>query len=64
MQVICAWCEMFIRVKSPIGDKSVSHGICEDCYENFMNKVRLIKKKEGRTYGNDSIAGNEFNVRN
>lgn len=55
---------MFIRVKSPIGDKSVSHGICEDCYENFMNKVRLIKKKEGRTYGNDSIAGNEFNVRN
>lgn len=64
MQVVCAWCEMFIGVKGPIRDKSVSHGICGDCYKNFMNDINLIKKKEGRTYGDDSIARDEFNVGN
>ncbi|HSE84406.1 MAG TPA: hypothetical protein VLB01_07660 [Thermodesulfobacteriota bacterium] len=62
MQVVCAWCEMFIGVKSPIRDGSVSHSICGNCYENFMSEIRIIEKKEGRTYGDDSIARDEFNL--
>jgi hypothetical protein len=36
MKIICAWC------KQKIGDKpgqSVSHGICDECYKNFMEEL-------------------------
>jgi hypothetical protein len=64
MQVVCAWCEMFIGVKGPILDKSVSHGICEDCYEDFLNENKLIKQTEGRRYGNDRAGRDKFNAGN
>jgi hypothetical protein len=55
---------MFIGVKGPIRDGSVSHSICRNCYENFINEIRVIKRKEGRTYVNDTIARDEFSVGN
>lgn len=64
MQVVCAWCEIFVGVKSPIRDKSVSHGICKGCYENFIHEIKLIKQKESRGYGDDRAGRDRFNTGN
>ena len=62
MQVICSWCEIFIKEKSPFGDKSISHSICEECYKKVINEVvGKYKKSEGRLKHGGSKVGSTFN---
>ncbi len=51
---VCAWCKKVIGEKEPFEDKSVTHGICQDCYDlintsPICNKVKVgeIILKEG-----------------
>lgn len=39
MIVQCAWCLKMVGEKSPLKDKSVTHGICEECQTKMMEKV-------------------------
>ena len=35
MKVVCAWCGKDMREKEPLEDKSITHGMCEECYEKM-----------------------------
>jgi hypothetical protein len=35
---LCAWCKKLIR-ETPSSSQLVSHGICEDCREQFLEQV-------------------------
>ena len=48
MLVICSWCEKFIKEKEPLWDKSISHTICEGCYEKATVKIRRFEEREDR----------------
>ena len=49
---VCAWCKLEMGKVAPLGDKSVTHGICSDCKEEVKadNVVqfptRVIKPSE------------------
>jgi hypothetical protein len=52
MQVICSWCENFMREKEPLNDGSKSHGICKGCYQKATDEIqssasKYRKEKEG-----------------
>ena len=49
MQVICSWCGKFMKNKEPLRYKSISHGICEECYERVVNEIKRFKEQEERT---------------
>lgn len=40
MQVICAWCENFMREKEPFNNQTKSYGIYRECYQKVMDKVK------------------------
>lgn len=44
MIVKCAWCGKDMGEKPPYEDKSITHGICDECYRKA---VEDIKPKEG-----------------
>lgn len=49
-RIICAWCGKYLGEKEGIdGD---THGICPDCYEKEIGKIKT-KKKEKKN-GDDS----------
>jgi len=54
MRVICSWCRKSIREKEPLGDKSVSHGICEECSKKIKNEGtrfgERLKRREKRRF--------------
>ena len=41
MKIVCAWCKIVI---SDDGEEGVSHGMCDDCLEEQMEKI--IKEQE------------------
>ena len=41
MKVVCAWCTVILEDGS---DEKVSHGMCPDCFENWM--AEIDKQKE------------------
>ncbi|HXG31634.1 MAG TPA: hypothetical protein VNK81_08305 [Thermodesulfobacteriota bacterium] len=45
MRVICSWCGKSIKEKEPLGDKSVSHGICEGCSKKIKNGGTGFRKR-------------------
>lgn len=46
MIVQCAWCQRIMGEKAPLSDKSVSHGMCEKCYQEQMKEIKKMKLKE------------------
>jgi hypothetical protein len=48
MQIICSWCEKSIEEKEPLGDKSISHSICEGCYKKIGYEIKGFKDRLGR----------------
>jgi len=48
MLVICSWCDKFIKEKEPLWDKSISHTICEECYEKATVEIRRFEEREDR----------------
>ncbi|HSE83788.1 MAG TPA: sigma-70 factor domain-containing protein, partial [Thermodesulfobacteriota bacterium] len=45
MQVICSWCENFMREKVPFNDASKSHGICKECYKKVADETQGFTRK-------------------
>ena len=39
MKVICSYCRKRIGEKEPINDDSVSHGMCQECYDYYKEQV-------------------------
>ena len=39
MKVICSYCRKKIGEKEPINDDSVSHGMCQECYDYYKEQV-------------------------
>lgn len=35
MKVVCAWCKKDLGEKEPLEEKTVSHGMCEECYSSI-----------------------------
>jgi len=46
MQIICAWCEEFLREEEPIYDKSISHGICQKCYKKIKQEIKKLTSEQ------------------
>lgn len=44
IKIICSWCGRFIKEKEPLEDKSISDGICGECYEKARIKEMQILK--------------------
>lgn len=38
----CAWCKLLLGQIAPLGDKSVSHGICKECEKKMMREMDEI----------------------
>lgn len=38
MIVRCSWCGKKMGEKEPLGDKRVTHGICEKCKKEVMSR--------------------------
>jgi hypothetical protein len=61
MQIICSWCGKSIKEREPLGDKSISHSICEECYKKVGYEVKKFKERLERAL---QIAGREWgNIR-
>jgi len=39
VKVICSYCRKKIGEKEPINDDSVSHGMCQECYDYYKEQV-------------------------
>jgi hypothetical protein len=35
-----------MKNKEPLRYKSISHGICEECYERVVNEIKRLKEEE------------------
>lgn len=48
---VCCYCDKELGVKKPLEDKSVTHGICDDCFEQkpWLRKTQRTKPKNRRT---------------
>lgn len=46
MKVICSYCREEIGEKEPLEDDSLSHGMCQACYEYFQEQIRGISLDE------------------
>ena len=42
MKVICSYCRKKIGEKEPINDDSVSHGMCQECYDYYEEQIKGI----------------------
>jgi len=40
MRVICSWCGKSLGEKPPLDDKSISHGMCEECYKRELTGLK------------------------
>ena len=40
MKIKCAWCGKDMGEKDGKGVRGVSHGICRDCYNKFIAKIK------------------------
>ncbi len=38
MKIVCAWCGKDMGEKKPLKDKSVTHGMCEECLDKVEVK--------------------------
>jgi hypothetical protein len=55
MKVECAWCKKDLGSKEPLEDRSVSHGICPECYAREARGISpTINKEDG--HGSDGRA--------
>ena len=47
---VCAWCGKAMGEREPMEDKSITHGICPECYEKVTGKpytgISLTEKPE------------------
>jgi PAS domain-containing protein len=39
VKVICSYCRKRIGEKEPVNDDSVSHGMCQECYDYYKEQV-------------------------
>jgi PAS domain-containing protein len=39
VKVICSYCRKIIGEKEPINDDSVTHGICQECYDYYEEQL-------------------------
>jgi len=50
MKIICAWCKKIIEEgKEP--DEESSHGICPECYDKELAKLKKEEKYENLNWG-------------
>jgi PAS domain-containing protein len=38
MQAICSYCERDLGTREPLDDPSLTHGMCQDCFDHFANQ--------------------------
>ena len=38
MKRVCAWCQKSMGETEPLEDKSITHGMCPECYEDNVAK--------------------------
>ena len=50
MIVICSWCNKVTGEKSPFEDKSITHGICEECRRKVSEEIDLEDKVEAENH--------------
>jgi hypothetical protein len=37
----CAWCQRPLGESAPLGDKSVTHGVCQECERMLLDQCRV-----------------------
>ena len=42
MEVVCAWCKKDLGTKEPLEDTSVTHEMCQECYEEKTNEMPKV----------------------
>lgn len=45
MQIICSWCGKSIKEKEPLGNESISHSICEECYKKVGYEIKEFEER-------------------
>jgi hypothetical protein len=51
MRRVCCICGIFYGFKEPLEDDSETHGLCPECFENEMAKLKSLEEI-GTEYGN------------
>jgi PAS domain-containing protein len=46
MKVICSYCRKEMHEKEPFNDDSLTHGICEECYDYFKGQIKGLSLDE------------------
>lgn len=46
MKIICSWCKKDLGEKEPLGDSTISHGICDDCYLEILREANAEVEQE------------------
>jgi hypothetical protein len=41
MFTVCAWCKKDLGEKPPLDDKSITHGMCKECFDKEMEKIKV-----------------------
>ncbi len=41
MRIVCAWCNEDMGEKDVKGVGGVSHGLCQECFDNVASKGRM-----------------------
>ena len=41
----CAWCLKIMGESPPYSDKSVTHGMCEECEKKIMKEIKQEPKR-------------------
>ena len=56
MKVVCAWCGKDMGEKPPLEDKSITHGMCEDCLKKELKSAcRVVSPPEFRARLRDRL---------
>lgn len=61
MKIICAWCKKDMGETPEGGPDTVTHGICESCYEDAEEDLEEFLKE--RREGKNKPENHEFKIR-
>lgn len=48
----CATCLVLMGEKAPLADKSITHGMCEECLEKMMKDIEKMQRERKAVGGN------------
>ena len=55
MLCFCSWCNKALGEKAPLSDRSITHGMCENCRRKVEGEAAAYWQKKGEERREDSL---------